>query len=115
MARPSIVSACNEEGREEGPAVAVEIILAKALQMHTEAPDSFAAEADTVRAAIEQLAAAHPHLRAFILDDQGRLRRHVNIFRNNAQIEDRAGLGDRLADGDRLHVLPAVSGGSTDG
>lgn len=111
MGSPSIVSGRSEEGRT----VAVEIVLAKALRTHTEAPDSFAAEAETVRGAIEQLSAAHPHLRAFILDDQGRLRRHVNIFRNDAQIEDRAGLGDRLADGDRLHVLPAVSGGATDG
>ena len=92
--------------------MAVEIVLARALRVHTEAPDSFAAEAGTVRGAIEQLAAAHPHLRAFILDDQGRLRRHVNIFRNEALIADRIGLGDELSDGDRLHVLPAVSGGA---
>lgn len=42
-----------------------------------------------------------------VLDDAGDLRRHIHVFVNHAQ----AGLDRPLADGDVIHILPAVSGG----
>jgi len=44
-----------------------------------------------------------------IVDDAGRLRQHVNLFVNEEQARD---LARPLAEGDIIHILPAVSGGS---
>jgi molybdopterin converting factor small subunit len=53
------------------------------------------------------LEAAHPEVAGWILDEQDRIREHVNIFVNG---ERREGTG-AVADGDRIHVLPAITGG----
>ena len=42
-----------------------------------------------------------------VLDDAGAVRRHVHVFVNSAQ----APLERALAEGDVIHILPAVSGG----
>lgn len=44
-----------------------------------------------------------------VLDDAGNVRRHVHVFVNAAPAR---ALDAPLADGDVIHVLPAVSGGS---
>jgi molybdopterin converting factor small subunit len=65
----------------------------------------------TVRDALEQVFAANPPLRGYVLDDQGRLRKHVNIFVNGSMIADRAGQSDRIVDNDEIYVMQALSGG----
>jgi molybdopterin converting factor small subunit len=49
----------------------------------------------------------HPGLEGWILDERGRIREHVNVFVNR----DYGREGTAVGEGDRLHVLPAISGG----
>ncbi|HEY4570964.1 MAG TPA: MoaD/ThiS family protein [Kribbella sp.] len=65
-------------------------------------------EATTVA---EAFAALDPPLRRRLTDEQGAVRRHVNIYLGNDNIRDLAGLSTPLADGDELLVLPSVAGG----
>lgn len=65
----------------------------------------------TVRAALEAVFAGNPRLRSYLLDDQGRLRKHVNVFVNDRAVGDRDGLGDAVAAGDEIYVFQALSGG----
>lgn len=53
----------------------------------------------------------HPLLRSYIVDDQGRLRRHVNVFVNSAMVVDRDGLTDPVSADDEVFVFQALSGG----
>jgi molybdopterin converting factor small subunit len=39
------------------------------------------------------------------------VRRHVNVFVNEAHMRDRDGLDTALQPGDEVTILPAVSGG----
>jgi len=68
-------------------------------------------EATTVAEAVQALDARFPGLAGYLVDDAGRLRRHVNIFRNGQMLRDRHGLTDPLAPGDELFVVQALSGG----
>ncbi len=90
----------------------VQVRFARALQTQAGLPSFCTAEAATAREALRALSERHPQLQRFVLDDRQRLRRHVNIFINDTQIADRIELSDPLRDGDRLHILPAVSGGA---
>jgi len=90
----------------------VRVRFARALQAQAGLPGLCTAEAATAREALHALAERYPQLPRFVLDDQQRLRRHVNIFINDALIADRIELSDPLRDGDQLHILPAVSGGA---
>ena len=50
-------------------------------------------------------------LRSYILDDQGRLRRHVNVFVGGQMVADRLALSDPVGPRDEIYVLQALSGG----
>ena len=65
-------------------------------------------EADTVLSALVELERAQPGLRGWILDERGRIRRHINVF-----VKGELADGDTpVTDSDRIDVLPAISGGS---
>ena len=68
-------------------------------------------EGATVRAALEAVFSTNPRLRSYVVDDQGRLRRHVNVFINGEAVADRDGLSDKVGPKDELFVLQALSGG----
>jgi len=64
-------------------------------------------EGATVVDVLRALEAAHPPMAGWILDEQGRLRTHINVFVNGE-----AGAGETsLRADDRVHVLPAITGG----
>ena len=65
----------------------------------------------SVRAALDAVFAEHPRLRSYSLDDQGRVRRHVMIYVNDAHITDRVHLSDPLDDDDEVFVFQALTGG----
>ena len=50
---------------------------------------------------------AHPAAQGWILDERGVLRRHINVFVNG----ERGAQDTPVAAGDRIDVLPAISGG----
>jgi hypothetical protein len=46
-----------------------------------------------------------------VLDDQGRLRRHVHVFVDGVLVADRERLSDPVGPASELHVMQALSGG----
>ena len=61
----------------------------------------------TVRDVLAELERAHPPIAGWVLDEQGRIREHVNVFVNGTAGDERTTVGDA----DQLHVLPAITGG----
>lgn len=59
----------------------------------------------------ELLAQLPPGVRERVLDEQGELRRHVNVFVGDTSIRETGGLDTPLRDGGDVHIIPAVSGG----
>jgi molybdopterin synthase sulfur carrier subunit len=68
-------------------------------------------EATTVRQLISALDARHPGLAAYLVDDRGALRRHVNVFVEDVLIHDREALSDPLRPDSNVYILQALSGG----
>ena len=68
-------------------------------------------EASTVADVLEQLFASQDKLRGYILDDQGAVRKHINIFVDNKMIRDRTGLTDKISDSSEVFIMQALSGG----
>jgi molybdopterin converting factor small subunit len=52
----------------------------------------------------------HPALRDRVLNEQGEIRTHVNIFAGNDNVKRRQGLATKLTS-DEIHIFNAVSGG----
>jgi molybdopterin synthase sulfur carrier subunit len=80
------------------------------LQRHLSCPDQ-TFPGRTLRAVLDQAFAAEPRLRSYIVDDQGRVRKHVSIYINGDRIADRVMLGDPVTDRDEVFVFQALSGG----
>ncbi|MDX1484159.1 MAG: MoaD/ThiS family protein [Alphaproteobacteria bacterium] len=80
------------------------------LQRHIACADADVPGA-TVGEVLDAVFAANPGLRSYLLDDQGRVRKHVNIFVNNDAVADRDRLSDPVAEGDEVFVFQALSGG----
>jgi sulfur-carrier protein len=61
----------------------------------------------TVGELLRALEAAQPGLDGWILDERGRVRRHINVFVNGEYGREETAVGED----DRIEVLPAISGG----
>jgi hypothetical protein len=68
-------------------------------------------EGATVRAVIDELERRYPGFESYVLDEAGRLRRHVNIFVGDEPIDDRETLGDALGASTPVFIVQALSGG----
>jgi len=80
------------------------------LQRHLSAPPR-RVEGGTVREALDVVFDENPRLRGYVLDDQGRLRKHVVIFVDGQMIQDRARLTDEVRPTSEVVVMQALSGG----
>lgn len=80
------------------------------LARHVACP-SEAVAGDTVGAALEAYFALHPRVRPYVLDEQGRVRHHVTVFVDGAQIRDRARLDEAVGEASVVSVMQALSGG----
>lgn len=66
----------------------------------------------TVRTVLDDIRSRHPAVARRVQDEQGEIRRHVNVFVASANIADLAGADTTLTDGDEVTILPAISGGA---
>jgi molybdopterin converting factor small subunit len=61
----------------------------------------------TVAEVLRALEREHPDVKGWILDERGLIREHINVFVNKDYGREDTAVGAQ----DRLHVLPAISGG----
>jgi sulfur-carrier protein len=65
----------------------------------------------TVGQALDQLWNMHVGLRDRVVNEQGELRQHVNVFLNSENVRRKQSLATELSDGSEITILPSVSGG----
>jgi len=65
----------------------------------------------TVGEALDAVYAEHPDLRERICDEDGELRRFVNIYVGGEDIRYLDGLATAVGEGGEVQILPAVAGG----
>ncbi len=87
-----------------------DVVFTPNLQRHIKCRD-VTVDAENVMQALDAAFEANAGLRAYILDEHNRTRRHINIFINGQPIVDRLSLTDRLTPADEVYVMQALSGG----
>ena len=65
----------------------------------------------TVGEALARLWRLHPGLRDRVVNEQGNIRQHVNIFLNDDNVRRKQLLATSLPENCEITILPAVSGG----
>jgi len=69
------------------------------------------AEGATVADVLKDLEARHAGFNERLFDDQGELRRFVNVFVDDEDIRFLDGVNTDVADGTTVSIIPAVAGG----
>ncbi len=88
----------------------VTVEFAPALTRHVPCPPQQVA-VGTLAEALDRSFQAAPALRAYVLDEQGAVRKHVAVFVNAQLIANRSNLDIALREGDKVMVIQALTGG----
>jgi molybdopterin synthase sulfur carrier subunit len=68
-------------------------------------------DGSTVGEVLKALDSAHPGFGDRIFEENGNLRRFVNVFLADEDVRFLQGLGTPVADGQTISIVPAVAGG----
>jgi molybdopterin synthase sulfur carrier subunit len=69
-------------------------------------------EGGSVDEALKNLEAKCPGMRSRLCDQNGELRRFINLYVNDQDIRSIGGLSAPLKSGDSLSIIPAIAGGT---
>jgi sulfur-carrier protein len=81
------------------------------LRQYTGGASEVAVEGGTLADVLAALDAAHPGIGPRVLDDEGKLRRFVNVYVDDDDVRFASGLETPTPDGSSVSVIPAVAGG----
>ena len=91
--------------------MAVRVRIPTPLRSLTKGAADVQATADTVTDLIEDLECQYPGLRDRLVEENGELRRFVNIYVNQEDIRFLQGEKTALKEGDEVVIVPAIAGG----
>jgi len=81
------------------------------LRTYTGGAAEVTAEGATLQDVLDSLDGQYAGIAARVLDDNGALRRFVNIYVNDDDVRFLDGLATPIADGANISIIPAVAGG----
>ena len=81
------------------------------LRTYTGGEKEVSAEGATLAAVLDDLEANYAGIKARVLDDNGDIRRFVNVYVDNEDVRFLDGLGTATPAGAQLSIIPAVAGG----
>ncbi|CAL9447818.1 Sulfur carrier protein CysO [Streptomyces sp. enrichment culture] len=81
------------------------------LRTYTGGSSEVTADGGTLRDVLADLEKNHAGIAARVLDDQGKLRRFVNVYVNDDDVRFAEGLDTATPDGAGVSIIPAVAGG----
>lgn len=91
--------------------VSVDVLIPTPLRRFTNGEAKVPGTGETVSELLDALDASYPGLGERLRDEDGQIRRFVNIFINGANVRDLAGADSRLQPGDEVGIIPAMAGG----
>ncbi len=89
----------------------VSVLIPTPLRKLTNEQETVTASAGTVATVIRDLESQYPGLGARLTDEDGNLRRFVNIYLNEEDIRFLKGKDTPVQEGDAVSIVPAIAGG----
>ena len=89
----------------------IKVILPTAFTKHTDGTKQLSSDAKNLDGLVSDLEAKFPALGANIKDEDGKLRRFINVYVNDEDIRFIGGDGYAFQDGDEVMLIPSIAGG----
>ena len=81
------------------------------MKFYVDNRSEFRVSGATVTEIIEQIVGQYPSVKFHLLDSEGKLRRHFNIFVNGVHIRDLNGMDTALKEDDKVILMASAAGG----
>ncbi|GAB2834183.1 MoaD/ThiS family protein [Streptomyces sp. NPDC054796] len=91
--------------------MSVNVRIPTILRTYTGGQAEVSAEGATLSEVLTDLEKNHAGIGARVLDDEGKLRRFVNVYVNDDDVRFEQGLETPTPDGAGVSIIPAVAGG----
>ncbi|HZP85036.1 MAG TPA: MoaD/ThiS family protein [Chthonomonadaceae bacterium] len=91
--------------------MAVNVLIPTPLRKFTNEQETVTAAPGTIATLIADLDRQYPGIAARLTDEQGELRRFINVYVNEEDIRFLDGKNTPLKEGDAVSIVPAIAGG----
>ena len=91
--------------------MSVRVRIPTPLRRFTAGAEEVSVSGSTIATALGNLEQQHPGIKERLCDEQGRVRRFVNIYVNGDDIRFLNSLDTAVKDGDEVAIVPAIAGG----
>lgn len=91
--------------------MSVSVRIPTILRTYTGDQSQVTVDGSTLTEVIESLEANHPGIKSRVVDEQGKLRRFVNIYVAEEDVRFASGLDTPTPEGTQISIIPAVAGG----
>ena len=91
--------------------MAIKVRIPAPLQKLTKDKGLVEVEGKSIRELIENLERQYPGIKERLYDDQGKIRRFINIYVNEEDVRFLKLDSTPLTDGDEVSIIPAIAGG----
>ena len=91
--------------------MAIQVLIPTPLQKFTNDEASVSLEAASIDGLLQALEGRYPGIQTRLCDENGKLRRFLNLYVNSEDIRFLDNQATLLSDGDEVSIVPAVAGG----
>ncbi len=91
--------------------MAIQVLIPTPLQKFTNDEASVSLEAASIDGLLQALEGRYPGIQSRLCDENGKLRRFLNLYVNSEDIRFLDNQATLLSDGDEVSIVPAVAGG----
>jgi len=81
------------------------------LRRYTDGQSKVETNGATIQELIDNLEAQHPGVKSRLCDENGQIKRYVNVFVNDEEIRTLQGVETPISDKDEVSIIPAMAGG----
>ena len=92
--------------------MSVSVRIPTILRTYTGGESEVSADGGTLAEVLDSLDGSYPGIKARILDDQGAIRRFVNVYVGNDDVRFLESLETPTPEGVQISIIPAVAGGA---
>jgi len=98
-------------GKVKEESMTVRVRIPTPLRRFTGGQEEVSATGTTIGMVVDDLERQHPGIKERICDEQGKVRKFVNIYVNGDDIRFLQSLDTPVKEGDEISIVPAIAGG----